>query len=394
MKESEQSRSGLTTLARGEPAPVSDDARKPPFLAGYTYDPEQARLARDAGRLLAIRLESNRTCNLRCGYCYAESGSPLANELAYEDLANVVMQAAALGAMSVVLIGGGEPTLYPRFVELVTLVDDLGMIPVVFTNMTRITPGLAAFLHEKNASVMGKMDSIVPETQDLLIGRPGASEMMAAGLANLVRVGFTRSPGNLGLRLGLSCVTCRANLRELSDIWRYCRESNIFPNMEVLTPTGRAPEVLSGQFIDAGEIKEYKLKLLDIDRAEYGYDWLPYTPLPGSGCMQYMYSMYVTVTGDVRPCAPTKLDENAALRGPEGYRHNVRRASLADIYESPLFEYVRNIDHHLDGGCAGCPHIDQCIGCRGYAYTTATTEGKDVFEALRSGCRHCFKNRE
>ena len=50
---------------------------RPPVLAGYTYDPEDAYRARDEGRLLAIRLETNRSCNLRCRYCYAEGGERL-----------------------------------------------------------------------------------------------------------------------------------------------------------------------------------------------------------------------------------------------------------------------------------------------------------------------------
>lgn len=390
----------FTNIQRGQSNVVedksgpSDHCGIPPFLAGYSYSPQEAREARDAGRLLTIRLETNSSCNLSCGYCHLESGAAagsLDKAVDYGHLAETVLQASRLGARSAA-IEGGEPTLYPRFIELVTLIDDVGMIPVVSTNMTRITPGIAGFLFEKNASVMGKMDSMNGPTQDMVSGRPGAFKAMKAGLRNLVQAGFAqKGPDSAALRLGLSCVSSRLNLHELADIWRYCRQSNIFPHVKALTEDGRPKRELADQCIGMDEIKAYKLELLEIDRTEYGYDWLPYSPRPGSGCMQYICSMYVTVKGDVRPCAATKLDESSALRGQRGYLHNLRRTTLAEIYRSPLFEYVRNIDHHLEGFCGRCDHNSECMGCRGNAFAAATSDGKDVFEALRSECLQCFK---
>lgn len=369
---------------------LEEPLRPPPVLAGYTYEPEEAFRARDENRLLAIRLETNRSCNLECRYCYAESGSNLAHELDYDVLAGVVMQASDLGARSVVVIGGGEPTIHPRFRDLISLIDGLGMVPVIFTNLTTMTADLAEFLFEKNVSVMGKMDSMRPEVQDYLIGRPGAHERISRGLDNAIGAGFTRVDDG-PLRLGVSCVTCSLNLGEIEGIWRFCRENNIFPNMEVLTPTGRAKTHLEDCFITEDDIREYKLRLLDIDRASYGFDWLPYTPLPGSGCLQHLFSLYVTIEGNVRPCAPAKFDENAGLRDNGAYPYNVMRSSLAEIYGAPLFEYVRNIDRHLEGKCAGCVHGAECIGCRGYAYSVGVNEGKDAFAALRGECLQCFK---
>jgi hypothetical protein len=82
-----------------------DKWRRPPLLVGYTYEPAKAWLARDEGRLLAIRLETNRTCNLRCRYCYAESGVDPKAVGPYEVLVDRVEQAHGLGAESIVVIG-------------------------------------------------------------------------------------------------------------------------------------------------------------------------------------------------------------------------------------------------------------------------------------------------
>lgn len=365
--------------------------RRPPILAGYTYEPEEAYQARDCGRLLSLRLETSRRCNLRCRYCYAESGEALKEELPYETLRRAATQAAELGARSVVIIGGGEPTIYPRFRELVEHVAGLGMVPVVFTNSLTMTPELAAFLHQHGASVMAKLDSLRPELQDFLAGRKGAFKAIWRGLRNLMAAGFCEPEEEGRLRLGISFVTHTDNLAETAAVWRFGRQRNIFLNQEVLTPTGRAKRELPDKIVSPEEVRANRLELLEIDRREFGYDWLPYTPLPGSGCLQHLYSLYVTVRGDVRPCAPTKFDENPHLRSNGEYPHNLRRASLRDIYESELFHYVRHIDRHLEGKCAGCEHNRECLGCRGFAYSEGVNAGLPPREALRSEFSLCWK---
>ncbi|MEF8788059.1 MAG: radical SAM protein [Planctomycetota bacterium] len=380
---------------RGKTAGTADESlSSPPILAGYTYRPDEAYEARDDGRLLAIRLETNRSCNLSCRYCYARSGAELGDENDFETLCDVIRQAADLGVKSVVVIGGGEPTLHPRFRDLITFIHSLDIRPMVFTNCLKVTEDLAQFLWERNASVMGKLDSLEPDVQDFLAGQEGAYDRIHRGLDNLLEAGFGEPEDPGELRLGASFVSCRMNLDEIEDIWHFCRQRNIFPNMEVLTPTGRAKETLPDQGLETDEIMDYKLKMLDIDREHYGYDWLPYTPLAGSGCLQHLYSLYVTIEGHVRPCAPTKFDQHPELKEDGVYPHNIRGTDLREVYESDLFRYVRHVEKYLEGRCDGCEHLDQCIGCRGYAYSVGVEQGKSPREALRMGCLQCNRERE
>jgi MoaA/NifB/PqqE/SkfB family radical SAM enzyme len=363
----------------------------PPELKGYMYGAQEAHEARKLNRLLAIRLETNKSCNLRCRYCYAHSGEDSVKVADFDVLKRIVSEAKELGIRSVVVIGGGEPTLYPNFKELVVYIDSLGIIPMIFSNTVLMTEELAEFLYEHNASVMGKLDSLKPEVQDYLAGREGASRDIKKGLENLQRAGFSKPAEPGKLRLGVSFVSNKMNLGEIEDIWHFCRQNNIFPNMEILTPTGRANDELEDKLLTAEEIKKYKLRLLEIDRKYYGYDWLPYTPITASGCLQHLYSLYINIEGNVRPCAPTKLDEHPALRIEGEYPYNINRMSLKEIYDSDLFTYVRNIDRVLEGRCGNCEHSEECIGCRGYAYSIGINNGVDPLEALRMECKQCFK---
>jgi MoaA/NifB/PqqE/SkfB family radical SAM enzyme len=104
----------------------------PPVLSGYMYGAKEAYEARNSNMLLAIRLETNKSCNLRCRYCYAGSGEDSAEVADLSILKRTISEAKELGIKSVIVIGGGEPTLYPKFRELVAYIDSLGIIPMVF----------------------------------------------------------------------------------------------------------------------------------------------------------------------------------------------------------------------------------------------------------------------
>ena len=261
----------------------------PPILRGYMYGAQEAHEARNSNRLLAIRLETNKSCNLRCRYCYAQSGEDQVKIADFNVLKRIVSEAKELGIRSVVVIGGGEPTLHPNFRELIAYIDSLGIIPMLFSNTILITEELAEFLYDHNASVMGKLDSLKPEVQDYLAGREGAFQEIKKGLENLLRAGFSKPSEPGKLRLGVSFVSNKMNLEEIEEIWHFCRQNNIFPNMEILTPTGRANDELEDKLLTPEEIKEYKLKLLEIDskilrvrlaalHADYS-QWLPSAPL-------------------------------------------------------------------------------------------------------------------
>ncbi len=355
----------------------------PPKLSGYYYSPEEARKARDTGKLLSIRLETSLKCNLRCNYCCNNSGEALPDELSYAQLLDLVRQAKALDAQSIVVIGGGEPTIYPQFRELMEAIASLDMIPVIFTNALAMTEDLAQFLWDVNASVITKMDSLAEDLQDELVGMEGAYRRMRVGRENLMKVGFADVEDENNLRLGTSFVIGKSNIAELPDLWRYCRENQIFPNLEMLIPDGRA-EDMESDILSLDEWNQAKTQLLKIDQEEYGYDWLVYTPLLACGCLQVMYNAYVTVKGDVRPCASINTNDI-------GLSLNINEMSLAEIIDVPFFQTARHIDQHLTGRCQQCEHLEECVGCRGLAFMTGLNSGMTPLEALCSEDPSCFK---
>jgi radical SAM protein with 4Fe4S-binding SPASM domain len=351
----------------------------PPKLEGYCYSGEEAREARDKGELRSVRTELSLKCNLRCSYCCNRSGDPLPDEIKFEKVIDVVDQAKDLNSKSVVIIGGGEPTIYPKFRELVEHVDSLKMVPVIFTNTQTMTRELAEFLYEHNVSVIIKLDSLDPEIQDAMVGVRGAYENIMQGLSNLQGVGYSGIQDPKRLKLGASFVVNKQNVAGIPDVWKFCRDHKIFPNLEMMIPNGQAKN--SQYILTQAEWRTLKTQLLEIDQREYGYNWLPYTPLAGAGCFQPMYNLYITASGDVRPCSSIHV-KNAA---------NIRSQTLRQIMELPFFVRARNVDKHLKGKCGKCNNHAKCIGCRGLAYATETNKGTEPLNALCAPDPSCWR---
>jgi len=351
----------------------------PPCLKGYNFSPKKAYSARNAGQLLAIRIETSKICNLNCIYCNTDSGKPLNNELSLKEIIDVVDQAIEFGIESIIIIGAGEPTMSPFFLELIEYIDSKKILPVIFTNGTLITKNLATFLYKKNCSIIIKLDSLIPHIQDFLAYQQNTFNKIQIGLQNLIQAGFTRIEDPKKLRLGVSFVTNKANINEIADIWKFCRNNNIYPNQEILTPNGRGKNIY-GLIPSSEDIKKIKLELLEIDRLVYGYNWIPYTPLTGSGCLQFLYSLYINVEGYVRPCAAVIIENE-----------NIRKKSLKEIINTKFFQFCRNIDKNLQGKCKNCIHLNECIGCRGITYTIGVNQNKSQLEALCDEDPFCFK---
>ena len=331
--------------------------KKPPVLEGYIYSYDEASRSRDKGEILTVRLETSRVCNLSCKYCCNKSGEKLPNELTYSKIKQLVLEAKDLGAKSIVVIGGGEPTIYPHFKDLISFIHRKNLIPVIFTNTQTMTQDLANFLYKNNVSVIIKLDSLDEKIQDEMVGVVGAYKNIQKGLKNLFAAGYAKDKNAIKQKLGASFVVNKENYNDVPNIWRFCRKNNIFPNLEMMIPNGNAEEI-KDELISSDDWGKLKENLLDIDNKEFGYTWFPYTPLIGASCFQVMYNLYITVLGDVRPCSSIHCSS-----------YNIKDYTLKEIINLPFFVIARNIEKNLKGKCKECDKHNECIGCRGLAFS-------------------------
>ncbi|WP_432737368.1 radical SAM/SPASM domain-containing protein [Maridesulfovibrio sp. FT414] len=304
-------------------------------------------------QLLTAELELSRVCDLRCIYCYASSGKKLNNELEYDEITTAVDQCLNLGARKIIILGGGEPMLYPRIMDVLHYIHNLGLEIELFSNGTRITPETASELFSLDVQPVIKFNSLNPEVQDHLAGKKDAHKAIRQGLNNLLEAGY--SNGNLPI--GAQTIICRQNYEEIPEMWRWLRSRQIIPYFETITDQGRAKGrvelALSPQKIGA-----LFNELSRIDREEFSIRWEPKPPVAAFSCKRHFYSCTITTTGDVIPCP-----------GVDIVAGNLRINSLQEIIEqNVVFNNLRNIRHTITGPCKTCDLRSECYGCRGMAH--------------------------
>ncbi|MBU0676083.1 MAG: radical SAM protein [Proteobacteria bacterium] len=320
---------------------------------GLEFSPEEIQTARANNGLLSLELELSRACNLRCIYCYAESGLPMANELTLTEINSVIEQAVDLGARKIIVLGGGEPLMYKDLFQVIDAILAKGVDADLFTNGMLITEEKARALYERNMAVVVKMNSRNPSIQDMLAGQSGAFASIEKGLAALRRAGYPDEKHTLGIET----IICRQNYDEMPDLWIWAREQGIIPYVEMMTMQGRATEHPELE-VSIAEIKALFEKLSIIDRERFGTNWTPHPPLAASQCARHEYSCTVTACGDVQPCPGVSVAAG-----------NIRDNSLAEILRvSKPIQELRNIRTMIKGKCRECDFGEYCYGCRGHAY--------------------------
>ena len=317
------------------------------------FSREEIAACLDRRGLLSLELEFTKRCNLRCIYCYSSAGDALKEELRLDELIGVIEQARQLGARTIVLLGGGEPFLFPHVKEVIRHIRSVGLSQAVFTNGLLLTKELCRFLSDHRVKVAIKLNSFLPAVQDALAGVVGAHRLINRGLRLLMDSGYP----DRDRPLCIQSIICRQNEDEIGAMWMWARERGITPYFEVLTNQGRArqnPHLL----LAPEEIRAVFQRLSEIDRTRFGAHWSPRPPIAGFTCRRHLYSCLVNSQGFVQPCT-----------GVDCFVGNIRETPLATILrESPVIRDLREVYRGILPGCRGCEYAGECYGCRGNAY--------------------------
>lgn len=166
--------------------------------------------------LTALYLYISGSCNLACHHCWIEPDFQADNRngkfLKLEFVKKALREAKPLGLQSVKLTGG-EPTIHPRFREIVDHIEsqDIGMI--LETNGILIDDEMARFLKSKKhlRFVSVSLDGAMAATHDRLRGVKGSHRKAVTGIKALVKAGF---------RPQVICTLHKGNVSELGELVR------------------------------------------------------------------------------------------------------------------------------------------------------------------------------
>ncbi len=348
------------------PAPSPPSLGPPPSLVTRT-----ARTAApdEGAPLRRISIEIARVCNLRCTYCYSRASSERTDGLTDDEVRAVIAEAVEAGARLISIVGGGEPLLRRSVLRdgesCIDYANELGCYCTLYTNCTRITSKAARWLHARELTVVGKLNSLGEATQDQLTGVPGSARRIRRGIDALLDAGFG---GYDQPRFALETVICRANYDEMPELWRWMRRRGIVPEVEIPTMHGRAADNRDRLYFDEQEApSRYRAlfeDLLAIDRGEFGFEWSPHPPFAAGSCRLYETNCYINDRGGVQPCAGVDEEVGYLRVGPRA-RSGQR---LRDVLATPAFQAIRRVRERLKGACKTCAINHECYGCRAAAW--------------------------
>jgi radical SAM protein with 4Fe4S-binding SPASM domain len=151
-----------------------------------------------------------RRCNLFCSHCYTSSTeSPAPDELTTPEAFRVIEDLARFG-VPVLLFSGGEPLLRQDIYALMEYSRLLGVLPVLSTNGTLLTPEAVAALKKIAVRRIGISLDGLEETHDRFRGKAGSFRQTLEGLRRCVAEGF---------RVSLRFTLTRATLGDLEGIF-------------------------------------------------------------------------------------------------------------------------------------------------------------------------------
>lgn len=107
---------------------------------------------------LMVWLTINRNCNLHCGWCYQGDVAQNNNTMTYRLSEELIDISSGLGAANVILIGG-EPTLHPRFFDIIGYIRNRGLKASLVSNSIKFSD--KAFVNQaKEAGLQAVTTSI------------------------------------------------------------------------------------------------------------------------------------------------------------------------------------------------------------------------------------------
>lgn len=300
------------------------------LFMGYHYPMRIYNSNKSKGGITQISLDLSSRCNYACDWCFNKS---LLNEkdsdvLSLTEKEKLLKEAVSLGAKTLVIPGTGEPTLDPDFYPLIKIANNLGLVTVVYSNLTgNIDAEKIKYLFDNNVSIGVKMDSFNPE---YFINRYHTNQKSYEKfILNLNKVlsiysnSKIKENGNVIHRVIANMVLTLENKKELPQIVDFCKKNDLPLFLRPVKPVSWAEESKKDWKL-LGNKKGNLFPELELTSLADKYNTLfsPSSTLENH-CAIYSFGLTVKNNGDIQICP-----DHHSSRGSFG---NVRNKSLKEI---------------------------------------------------------------
>lgn len=200
-------------------------------------------------------------CNSACEFCVVSAPQQTRDSVDYERILQFLQENAGSDYHAVNL-HGGEPTLYPRFFELLEAIRNFGYLEVhLQTNAYRLAD--LSFLDQVIAAGVSlfvvSLHGSCPAIHDSQTG-------MKSGFDHVVRA--IRAIREKGMRVRTNTVVTRANLADLMDTCRLAHDLDVNQvNISCLHPVGSARDIRQRVMPTLTEMEPCVMAAVDYIRA-------------------------------------------------------------------------------------------------------------------------------
>jgi radical SAM protein with 4Fe4S-binding SPASM domain len=318
---------------------------------------------------VSFNLEVTARCNNNCRHCYinlpAGDRKARSRELSREEILKIGGEAVDLGALWC-LISGGEPLLREDFFDLYLGLKRLGLLVSVFTNACLVSEEhVKLFKHYPPRDLEVSVYGVTRETYEAVTRKPGSFDAFQQGL-DLLLTG--------GVKVRLKAMALRANLYELPEIARFCRERtkdyfrfdpllhlrydrNPKRNKEIRAQRLTPHEIVALEQADPERWPALQKNCDKLIASEVSHTDCHHLFRCGAG----LHSFMVSWSGSFRLCD--------SLCHPECV-YDLRQGKLRQAWEE-LVPRVRSRqcgDAEILAKCQACPLVNLCLWCPAHAH--------------------------
>jgi mycofactocin radical SAM maturase len=316
-------------------------------------------------------------CNLHCAHCLSDAGAASPEELSTRESKALILQLADMKVFQV-NIGGGEPFIRKDFLELLTFLQEKGIVACVSTNGMLMDDELAKRLTVfKHLYLQVSLDGVTEEVNDRIRGQGTYLKILSA-LGCLSRQGFPYS---------INMVLTKLNYSQLDSFRELAREYRAGLRVSRFRPSGRGKDTKASLGPTPDQLEAFADWLTDHDQVRTGDSFFCLTSenrrrkgldMCGAGKM----TCCLSPSGDVYPCA--FLQEKVFQAG------NVRSQSLKQLWDqAAIFRQLRELDV---SACHSCLRFETCRGgCPAMAYHTygdVSLPDPECLANLKKGVTH------
>ncbi len=305
-------------------------------------------------------------CNLACRHCWITptfvQGEPSPGEcLDLDLLRRAVAEARPLGLTDAKLTGG-EPTLHPRFVEIVDYLTAEGLQMNMETNGTLIDAALARHLKERTnlRFVSVSIDGPNAEVHDAFRGVAGSFEAAVRGFRHLVEAGYRPQlimcPHKGSLQFVENVVQLAVELGAGSVKFNPVTAAGRGLAMHRRGETLNLEETLALAHFVRGPLQQRTPIRLILSTPPALYSVRELMQSAGDGSCHVRHILGILGSGEMALCGIGQTI-------PELCFGNLREVGVAEVWlNHPMLQQLRReLDGEYPGVCGQCIHAQRCL---------------------------------